>query len=395
MDTSRHTRITRMTVVRALVGASSVAALTLSATAQVPSYEIYDLGPIDPTVQYGDSEADGINNRGQIAGRSTDSNDLYQPTLWLPRPAYGLDAGIHDISQYGLDGGRFYDINDSGQGVGFTSPFSGQGYSTAFMWDPAQGVIELGGLGGTFSTARAINNNGWVVGQSDPAPCSEPHVWRSAFVWNGSEMIDLGTFGGVDTRAKDINNRGMVVGYSTYLDEDPWNSRIRAFIWLPEPMFGMPAGIHDIDTYSTEHGQISRGSAINDRGQVVGWATPPGTGLTSFALWLPRPAYGLDAGMHDLGGFNGVEASAFVKDINNNGEVVFRANKNPNATFGEWVAALWRDGEWHDLNFRIPAEARLRWYLETANAINDRGWICGYGWFDGEIRGYVLVPSEG
>src|SRR5215469_8184114 len=55
-----------------------------------------------------------------------------------------------------------------------------------------------------------------------------------------------------------------------------------AFLWLPQPAYGLPAGMNDLGTLAGE--QYSSANGINSTGQVVG-----GSGTVSFMG--PSPAF--------------------------------------------------------------------------------------------------------
>ena len=90
-------------------------------------------------------------------------------------------------------------------------------------------IIDLGTLGGTYSSAFAINERGQVVGDSTTDPNSgETH----AFLWQRGTMTNLGTLGGSFSQALAINERGQVMGKSTT-------------IWEDLPFFPLAARHHD------------------------------------------------------------------------------------------------------------------------------------------------------
>jgi len=124
---------------------------------------------------------------------------------------------------------------------------------------PSYYVVDLGSLNPAApgdSYASAINYWGQVVGRAGNGADA------TAFLWNGTTMVGLGTLapdGAEWSWAKDINNAGQVVG----------NSGSRAFLWDGTAMTEI------LDLYSSPWN--SGATAINDRGQIVGWTrgAPP------------------------------------------------------------------------------------------------------------------------
>ena len=81
--------------------------------------------------------------------------------------------------------------------------------SEAFIWSEEGGMTGLGTLGGDWSTAWDVNDHGLTVGYSSSAP-GKSH----AFFWYKElGMVELPSFGG-NSLARAINNEGQVVGYS-------------------------------------------------------------------------------------------------------------------------------------------------------------------------------------
>jgi probable HAF family extracellular repeat protein len=111
-------------------------------------------------------------------------------------------------------------VNDRGQVAGDSIP-AGLGPEHAFLWEHGR-MRDLGTLGGTTSVAQAINEAGQVAGNSAPAPAEFNH----AFLWSRGRRIDLGTLGGEFSSSTGINERGAVVGQANTAA-----GSMRAFVW--------------------------------------------------------------------------------------------------------------------------------------------------------------------
>ena len=141
-------------------------------------------------------------------------------------------------------------------------------------------VTDLGTLGNdNLSCAMSVNNQGWtlfqdanmVPGQQDNAGGTILNA-RDAIDVNGSQF-DLGTLGGQNSWMNwgEINDRGQIVGFSETDVLDPNGEDVcgfgthhicHPFLWQNFHMSALP----------TLGGNNGQASAINNRGQIVGFA---------------------------------------------------------------------------------------------------------------------------
>ena len=188
-------------------------------------------------------------------------------------------------------------INNNGVVVGWSRLANGEFH--AFVWTSAQGMSDLGTLGGDYSFATGINDSNIVVGLSGTAG----NASARGFVWSEtSGMTALGTLGGDNSYAEDISNNGVVVGGSTLF---PASSEIHAFMWTES------GGMVDLGSLTEPGGSHAFG--VNDSGAVVGASSGPDGGELAF-LWTETE------GMVSLGTLGGTFSRAL--EINNAGVVV-------------------------------------------------------------------------
>lgn len=180
--------------------------------------QMIDLGTLGGSV----SQASGINDLGQIVGRSNlkGQNDAYRAFLLTPEDTNGDGSpdrwfrdsnadGANDLMRdLGTLGGvgatsSAADVNNLGQVVGssswLTSPYTTT--SRAVLWQDGS-ITELSSGGATTSHAAAINDAGVIAGWGYFAP-----GYGHTLVWKNGGMADLGISGG----AQDVNASGQLL----------------------------------------------------------------------------------------------------------------------------------------------------------------------------------------
>ncbi len=211
------------------------------------------------------SSANAINQRGQIVGEFTTT-----VPLGLTHAFVYTNGGFGDLGT--LPGGTYSSakgINDAGVIVGESSDASGNVY--AFVYSNGS-MTNLGTLGGNYSSARAINNSGVIVGEAS-ASNGETH----AFIYSNSVMRDLGTFGGTNSSAAAISSSGQVVGYA-----NDANQVVNAFVYSGSML--------NLDAVSPPRGaftNLAYAYGINDQGQICGGGVNTNGNYDAFLLTPP------------------------------------------------------------------------------------------------------------
>ncbi|MCL5104473.1 MAG: DUF3466 family protein [Armatimonadetes bacterium] len=208
------------------------------------------------------SFAYGINNAGEVVGRTGHFGFVWRPGLGVTTLAYGTT--VRGINNAGMMAGEWDDI----------------GVNRAVVWNSDAEMTDIGGLPGSHeNAARAINNAGQVVGWSTFP--SGPDPWLRGFVWTESggftEIPALS--GALRVTAYDINDVGVVVGSLEY------PTRHNAFIYTPD------SGTVDLNILLDSASQdwtLYDAYGINNLGQIVGYGLDK-TGLQHAFLLTPVP----------------------------------------------------------------------------------------------------------
>lgn len=266
-----------------------------------------------------------INTAGQVAGDSTFGSEVSHATLFENGSSRDLA-----FSENPALFSRANSINATGQVVG-TFRVTSSGQSRAFIANTSkteqpQVLTDLGTLGGSHAQAVAINDSGFVTGNSElfgPYSVGTPGITH-AFLWHASSrrMKDFGTLGGDYSYGTGINANNHIVGYSTINTVD---NRTHAFLHDGVSM----RDLGSLDGSSQESDR-SYALGVNSADQVVGYSYV--SSLVSAVIFPPVP------------------------------------------TPVQQVAFVCTEGVMRDLNTLIGNEAK-RYRLDSATGINDRGQI--------------------
>jgi probable HAF family extracellular repeat protein len=399
-------------------------------------YEVVDLGSLGG----GSCYAGDIIDSGQVVGLSKTTSGESLAFLLTPEDVDGDGTpdlwnrddngdGANDLMvPLGTLGGSSSEacsVNNLGQVVGDSTTDDEPAKYHAFLWPDELGeMIDLGTLGGDLSQACSVNNLGLVVGVAQTA---DDPVEAHAFLWSEDlgEMIDLGTMGGVYSVASFIHDSGQVVGRSQILG---WSNNTvtgnRAFLITPQDVDGDGNldwfadqdydGANDLMVdLGTLGGFESQAVAMNDYGQIAGWAhmgdgkkhafliTPEDTDADGVPdLWnRDDNDDGANDLMTDLGTFESLLESS-ATDLNNAVQVIGRSYTT---SVKSWVGGpygqgegepddfrttfLWEDGQMEDLNTLTNSGIEIR----TASAINNAGQIVGRI-YENISHAYIAVP---
>ena len=315
-----------------VVGTSTVASGAMHAFSWTLTGGMIDLG----TLGGASSAARAVNEAGDVVGESTTASGVTHAFLWTRAD------GMLDLGTLGGDS-RATDVNDTDQVVGSsTLPCVGDssvpdcGDSHAFLWTRADGIKDLGTLGGATSAAEALNDSGQVVGEGATATGR----W-DGFVWTtAGGMRDLGDAGNF-TFARDVNAAGEIVG-ELYIGYHDWSG----FVWTQSRGMVRIPNSH-------------WANAVSDDGRVVGAGFGnPVLGRIHAFTWTERD------GVVDLGTLGGPWGEA--TDVNSSGRVVGRSVTSS----GLLHAFVWAQGVMHDLGTLGGNES-------DATAVNENGWIVG------------------
>jgi probable HAF family extracellular repeat protein len=243
--------------------------------------------------------------------------------------------------------------------------------------------LDLGTLGGLNSWMNwgEINDFGQIVGFSEtavPDPNGEDicgfgtHLTCRPFLWQVFHMSALPTLGGNNGQASAINNRGQIAGFAENGTVDSTcpsgttNNRIQLPVLWEN---GKPQAL---PTGSDPDGDAFW---INDQGQAVGYS-----GTCTAALHAVSWENGTASPLPDLG------TGAIAYGNNNRGKIVGTVGSADGTT---QYGALWQNDVLTNLG-TLPGD-----FAAIATGINDRGQVVGSTWDSSFNWSHAFIWQDG
>jgi probable HAF family extracellular repeat protein len=233
--------------------------------------------------------------------------------------------------------------------------------------------LELGTLGGKNSSINwnGINDPGEAVGMSEtsvPDPNGEDvcgfgtHLTCLPFLWKNGVMRGLPPVGGNNGQASAINNRGQIAGYAENGIVDSTcppgitNNRIDL------PVLWDKGKAQTLPTIGSDPDGVAYG--INNQGQAVGYS-----GTCTAANYAVVWENGTATALPDLG-----DPGAIAYAINSHGQIVGQAVNSD----GTPLAALWQNNTATSLGPLLPGDQ-----ASFATSINNQGQAVGSSFAQG------------
>jgi probable HAF family extracellular repeat protein len=270
----------------------------------------------------------------------------------------------------------------------------------AFAWQNGR-LTDLGALGASpdveCSEADSINANGEIAGRSengviDPVALQGGLAIEEAraVLWKNGEIKDLGTLGGNHSLAIAINNRGQVVGFAQDATPDPFSLLYFLAGGLTNGtqtrgFLWQKGHMQDLGTLG---GPDTQAFGLNERGQAIG---------ISYINSTPNPATGVptadpflwteERGMIDLGTLGGVWGGA--GSMNNQGQVLGTSSvaADPGACLNSMGSPTptCHPFLWDDGKLIDLSTETIGGNPVSANAINDAGEVVGQAIFSNQF----------
>jgi probable HAF family extracellular repeat protein len=319
-----------------------------------------------------------------------------------PQPRYRLvDLGIFGGPASHFPNGYYRFLNNHGTAVGWANTAEPDpicpGCFATHAFQIQNGVVtDLGVIdGGLDSQAFWVSSNGLIAGISqngeiDPLIPGFPEL--RGVLWRHGEIVNLGTLrgGGFESLANAVNNRGQVVGFALNTVPDScaiFGTQQRAFLWQDGLM-------RDLGTLG---GGQATADQINEAGQIIGAAATESLGVDGCPIF--HPYFWQNGTMHDIGTLGGTGFD--LRFLSDRGEVVGGSNvvRSP----GDEVPHpfLWSKGRLTDLGTLGGTQGSANWINDSGDIV---GWAelpgpdpedhHGFLWKNGNMTDLGVLPGD-
>ena len=283
-------------------------------------------------------------------------------------------------------------LNASGRVLGHSERYSGMNYNglSAFLYDGTR-TLEIGFTdvehtsisGYRHNGARALNNAGQVIGESDRYGGTAFLQGRTAYLFDGQQTIDIGLVDAAHTRSdgyrsshvSELNEAGQAMGSSAR----PTTGGQSTFLFNGTTTL-------DISPKDAEHTRSdglrsSHGAELNGKGHVLGFANRYlGTQYLGQSVFLYDGVSTLNIGLtdseHTRG--DGHRMSTYWA-LNESGQAIGNSERYlGNASAGQ-SAFVYDGSRTVNIGFKDARHTRADGHRHsTVVAINDAGQVVGY-----------------
>jgi probable HAF family extracellular repeat protein len=395
------------------------------------SYDVIDLGLLED-IKANSSFAYAINDNGLVVGyaatsnqRLTNNSDVNNSDSDSSIHAFLFsseqemrDLGVYDNSNVedGTDTSLAFGINNQDIVVGSTivSSRNEDDTNTTDIEQAAYFENNQIELIPNFSSqqpkqmrALSINDSNKVVGygEYDLPDDNSTILYTKGFIYdidnetlepitgilrsNDSERDNSDI---LETNLNDINNNNLAVGWAEVFRDN--NRQIARAMYIEN--IDEPNNLIEIPITPNDHTSIAL--AVNQNNRIVGQFVNDSNYREAFYF---NPG---DENITSLGVLNDKTSvrSSIAYGINDQNQIV--GSSYVSAIPRTVHAFIYENGEMIDLNDRIDCklenpsqnqQGNPDWVLYSAQAINNDGYIVGYGVTKGEVRAFMLKPREG